>query len=141
MTTSSNKILAKIQKLEEYIRYLKDLQKVNKNSFVKDYHFFGLAEHYLHLSIEALLDTAKLIIINKKLERPEEPQDSFRILFEKKILNKKLFERLSGITGFRNILIHEYEKTDKQLLYMYLQKNIGQFVEFKKQIIRFIRKS
>ena len=46
---------------------------------------------------------------------------------------------LSGIANFRNVLVHEYEKIDKGLVYSYLQKNIDQFADFKKQILKFVR--
>lgn len=140
MSLAHNKIIAKLQALDEYLLYLKELQKVNKNAFLKDYHFFGLAEHYLHLSIEVLLDVAKLLIIAFQFPRPEERKDVFRILHEKKIINAKLFDKLTAIGGFRNILIHEYEKVDKNIIYSYLQNNIEQFREFKKAILIFLKK-
>lgn len=140
MSEAYNKIISKLQCLDEYIDYLKELQKVNKKSFLNDYHFFGLAEHYLHLSIEALLDVSKLIVIGFGLPRPEEQRDIMRVLHEKKVISEKLYSRLSGITGFRNILVHEYEKIDKEIIYVSLQKNIDQFVQFKKDIMRFLRR-
>lgn len=139
-TIAYNKIIAKLQALDEYIRYLRELQKVNRKSFLRDYHFFGLAEHYLHLSIEVLLDVAKLLIVIYKLPRPEEPRDVFRVLYEKKIINEKLFQKLHGIAGFRNILVHEYEKVDKEIIYQSLQKQMSQFQEFKKQVLKFLKK-
>lgn len=140
MTTAHNKIIEKLQALEEYIGYLKELQKVNKKSFLNDYHFYGLAEHYLHLSIEALLDIGKLVIISFNFPRPEEPKDALRILFEKKVLDEILYDKLGGITGFRNILVHEYEKIDREIIYNALQTKIEQFQEFKKQVSGFLRK-
>jgi len=140
MTVAHNKIIAKLQMLDEYLGYLKELQKVNKKDFLADYHFFGLSEHYLHLSIEVLLDVAKLIIIAHQFPRPEEQKDALRVLYEKKVLNKKLYDQLAGISGFRNVLIHEYEHINKAIVYDYLQNNIVQFVDYKRQILRFLSK-
>src|SRR3989339_674821 len=83
-----NKIISKLQKLDEYIKYLKEVQKINKNQFVEDYHFFGLAERYLQLSIEILLDVGKLLIVIKGLKRPEENQEIFSALCDEKIFPK-----------------------------------------------------
>ena len=135
-----NKIIAKLQALDEYLGYLKDLQKVNKKSFLQDYHQFGLAEHYLHLSIEVLLDVAKLVIIAYGFPRPEESREVFYVLHNKSVINDKLHNELIGASGFRNVLIHEYEKIDKERVYEYLQNDIDQFKEFKQQILRFLRK-
>lgn len=142
MTTgiAHNKIVGKLQALDEYLAYLNDLQKVNKKSFLADYHAFGLGEHYLHLSIEVLLDVAKLIIIAYDFPRPEENRDVFRVLHDKKVISEKLYNQLMGASGFRNVLIHEYEKINRERVYEYLQKNIDQFREFKRQALRFLNR-
>ncbi len=138
--TAYNKIVAKLQALDEYLDYLRDLQKVNRKSFLSDYHQFGLAEHYLHLSIEVVLDVAKLVIITYAFPRPEENRDVLRVLREKRAISQGLYDQMASISGFRNILIHEYEKVDKERVYEYLQQDIVQFIEFRKQILRFLRK-
>ena len=138
MSVAHNKIIAKLQALDEYLGYLTELQKIEQRAFLKDYRIYGLAEHYLHLSIEALLDVSKLIIIAYGFTRPEEPRDTLRVLGERKVISEKLFDKLVGIGGFRNVLIHEYEKVDKALVFSYLHKNLGQFKEFKRQILRFL---
>lgn len=141
MTVAHNKIIAKLNALDEYLGYLKELQTINKKSFLSDYHNFGLAEHYLHLSIEVLLDVAKLLIIAYEFPRPEEQRDVFRVLHNKKVISEKLYNQLIGVSGFRNVIIHEYEKIDKERIYEYLQNNIDQFKEFKRQTLRFLSKS
>ena len=97
-----------MEKLDEYLGYLSEIQKVNKKQFVGDYHYFGLAERYLQLSIEIILDIGKLIIISERLRKPEDNQDIFAILAGQKIISGKLFQELSGISRFLNILFHDY---------------------------------
>lgn len=138
---SENKIFEKLSLLDEYLSYLKDIQKVNKNSFLKDYHFYGLAERYLQLSIQTLIDVGQLIITEKQLSRPPEPQEIFSVLFNSKILSENLVNQLTGIVGFRNILVHEYGKIDREKVYEYLQNNIGIFEQYKKEVLKFIKNS
>lgn len=138
MSVAHNKIIAKMQALDEYLNYLTELKKIEKRTFLNDFHVFGLVEHYLHLSIEAVLDIAKLIIIAYRFPRPEEPQDALRILHDQKIISGKLYNELSGIAGFRNVLIHEYEKVNRQIVFVYLHHNLNQFKDFKRQILRFL---
>lgn len=134
-----NKIITKFQKLDEYLGYLKEIQKVNKNNFVRDYHFYGLAERYFQLSIEVLLDIGKLIIISKSLRRPEDNQDIFIVLYDGKIISEKLSEQLVGIANFRNILVHDYEKIDREIIFEKLQKNLDDFNDFKKEILFYFK--
>lgn len=135
-----NKIISKLERLDEYVEYLKDIQKVNKRSFLKDYHFYGLAERYLQLAIEIIVDIGKLIIVSENLKRPEDNGDIVSVLMDDKILSKKLGEKLVGIVNFRNILVHDYEKIDREIVYLKLQKNLGDFSLFKKDIIKYLKK-
>ena len=135
-----NKIISKLQKLDEYLKYLKEMQNVNKNKFTEDYHFFGLAERYLQLSIEILLDIGKLLVIIKELKKPEENQEIFSVLRDEKIVSEKLADNLMGIANFRNILVHDYEKIDREIVYEKLQNNLSDIEDFKKEIAGYINK-
>ena len=135
-----NKIISKLQKLDEYIKYLKEVQKINKDQFVEDYHFFGLAERYLQLSIEILLDVGKLLIVIKGLKRPEENQEIFSALRDEKIISEKLAGNLMGIANFRNILVHDYEKIDREIVYEKLRDNLEDFENFRKEIVGYVNK-
>ena len=135
-----NKIVFKLENLSEYYKILKDIQKVNKKSFVNDYHFYGLAERYLQLCIEIMLDISKMIVNDQNLKRPEDNQNVFGVLREEKVISKKLNNQLFGIANFRNILVHDYEKIDREIVYSNLQKNINQFVQFRKEIAKYLKK-
>lgn len=137
---SKHKMFEKLSLLDEYLKYLKEIQKVNKNSFLNDYHFHGLAERYLQLSIQVLIDLGQLIITEKQLSRPAEPQEIFSVLFNDKILSENLVNQLTGIVGFRNILVHEYGKIDREKVYEYLKDNLIIFEKYKKEILKFIKR-
>lgn len=134
----ANKIIAKLERLDEYLRYLRDLQKVNKKSFLQDYHAFGAAERYLQLSIEVLLDIGKLIIVERQFRKPETNQDIFIVLHEHGIIPLSLLKRLGGIAQFRNILVHDYEKIDREIVYKKIQTNFKDFKDFQKAITRYL---
>ncbi|MEA2064831.1 MAG: DUF86 domain-containing protein [Patescibacteria group bacterium] len=135
-----NKIVSKLENLSDYYKILKNIQEVNKKSFVNDYHFYSLAERYLQLCIEIMLDISKMIINDQNLKRPEDNQNVFCVLMEEKVISKKLHDQLVGIVNFRNILVHDYEKIDREIVYNNLQKNIDQFVRFKKETAKYLKK-
>ncbi len=135
-----NKIIAKLERLDEYLKYLQEIQKVNKKSFIEDFHFFGLAERYFQLIIEIMFDVSKLILIYEDMEKPDQNQEVLSALRAKKILPKTLIEKLSGIANFRNILVHDYEKINRAIVYQKLQKNLDDFVAFKKCVLKFLAK-
>ncbi len=141
--TTRNKIYDKIQQLDEYLKYLKKINKEvsSEKHFLSDFHYFGTAERYLQLSIQIIIDTTQLVIIDNKLERPEDNQDAISLLFKQKIISKKLVEQLDGIVGFHNILVHEYGKIDRKKVYAYLREKMDSLNLFKKEILQYLNRS
>lgn len=135
-----SKIVAKLGRLDEYLGYLGEIQKAKRSTFLGDHHFYGLAERYLQLSIEILLDIGKLVIISEGLRKPEDNRDIFVVLNENKVISTRLGNRLIGIANFRNILVHDYENIDREIVYRKLRKNTSDFTDFKKEILRFLRR-
>ncbi len=139
--TTRNKIYDKMQQLDEYLKYLKKINKEvgSEKQFLSDFHYFGTAERYLQLSIQVVIDTVQLIIVDNKLERPEDNQEAISLLFEQKIISKKLIEQLDGIVGFRNILVYEYGKIDRKKVYAYLREKINSLSLFKREVLRYLK--
>lgn len=135
-----NKIISKLSLLDQYLKYLTEIQKVNQKKFINDFIFLGAAERYLQLSIEIIIDVGKLIIIAENIKRPEANKEIFPILHDEKIISEKLAEKLVGITGFRNILVHLYAEVDKNKVYENLQEGLDDFRLFKKEILSYLKK-
>lgn len=141
--TIKKQFFDKIQNLDEYIGYLDKISKETKNKktlFLNDFYFFGTAERYLQLSIQTIMDLVQMIIIEEGIKRPEENQEAIALLYENKIISKNLAANLDGIVGFRNILVHEYGKIDKEKVYYYLQEKIIDIKNFRKEILKFLKK-
>lgn len=140
---TQNKIFGKIGNLDEYLGYLKKIARETKGKkklFVADFHYFGLAERYLQLAIQALIDIAQLVIIEEGFEKPAGNQEIVSMLYDKKIISEKLAGKLDGVVGFRNILVHEYGKIDREKVYAYVQKRTGDLADFKKSILRYLKR-
>ncbi|MEK7557933.1 MAG: DUF86 domain-containing protein [Patescibacteria group bacterium] len=135
------RIFEKIQLLDEYIFYLEKLKVEIKNEqqFLDDFHFFGLTERYLQLTCQSIIDILDLLIIEEKIEKPEERREIVSLLFNKKVLSENLASRLEGLVGFRNILVHEYGKIDRKRVYEFLVERTEDFQVFKKEILSWLK--
>jgi len=135
------KILEKIQRLDEYISNLTELRREirDEETFVDDFHLHGLAERYLQLSCQAVIDIMNLLIIEKALPKPESGQEIVSFLLKKNIISQELHSRLSGVVGFRNILVHEYGRIDHIRIYQYLMERLEDFEVFKREILLIIK--
>ena len=128
-------ILARLDKLDEYAKILRELQQAAKSEFIADYHLYGLAERYLQLAIECIIDIGSLCITGLGLRKPEDGQEVIDILYEHRIISDDLAARFEGIVGFRNVLVHEYTRIDRNIVYQSLHPHTNDMEQFAKQII------
>jgi uncharacterized protein YutE (UPF0331/DUF86 family) len=115
------------------------LQTTDREQFVSDYRLYGLAERYLHLSIECLLDVCNMLVSGLGLRKPERYQEAVDILAEAGVLSQGLVRRLAGVAGFLNILVHDYLDIDRRLVYQYLQDGLDDLEFFAQEVVRFLR--
>ena len=117
-------IAARLERLRQYIKILKSIQKQDIQIFKKDPFVHGAAERYLHLSIECLLDIGNHIISDRGYQKPETYADVFQILGEEKVITPQLLKELEGMAAFRNILVHDYLKLDLSQIYRIIQEKV-----------------
>jgi uncharacterized protein YutE (UPF0331/DUF86 family) len=128
----------KLETLREYIQKLEELKSVDKHAFLDDHHNFGLAEHYLQLSIEIILDVCRHLVVALNAKTPEDSRGLFKLLAEHKVLSGDFAEANKNMPGFRNRLVHEYSEVDHEKVYEYLQNYFGEFQKFIMEISRYL---
>lgn len=138
---SQRKIYEKLKSLNEYILYLNQLKKEIKNEkqFLKDFRYFTSAERCLQLCCQIIIDCLDLIIIEQGLEKPEDRREIVSIIYNAGIISENLASKLEDIAGFRNILVHEYGKIDREKVYKYLKERADDFQLFKKEILKWLK--
>jgi uncharacterized protein YutE (UPF0331/DUF86 family) len=97
-------IIARLERLREYIVTLKAILKYDVDKFKADVFVHVTAERYLQLSIECLLDIGNHIISDRGYRKPDTYAEIFEILAEEKIISKKLLRELEGMAAFAMFL-------------------------------------
>ncbi len=117
-------VAAKLEKLREYLKTLKAIQKYPLEQFKSQVFVHATAERYLQLAIECLLDVGNHVISDKGLRKPDTYAEVFDILCQNRIIPRKLYKEIEGMTAFRNILVHDYLKLDLDRVYEVLQQKL-----------------
>lgn len=131
-------ILTRISKLNEYINFLYKIKKYSKDEYISDPMIYGSAERFLHLAIECVIDIANHIIIDMKYRKPNSNREVFEILFENKIIDSDLEVNLCNMAGFRNILVHDYIKLDREIVYNIIKNNLKDIEKFRDIAVEYI---
>jgi len=90
--------------------------------------------------IETCLDIANHIVSDRGYRAPVSYADIFKVLGENNLLDKKIVDRMEKMAKFRNILVHQYEKIEAEIIVGILKKKFGDFDQFKKAVVGFIQK-
>ncbi|MBI1870251.1 MAG: DUF86 domain-containing protein [Chlamydiae bacterium] len=138
--TSLLTINSKIEKLKEYLSYLKSYQKSSLQELENDYTLQGAVLHYLQLTIECTIDIGELLISELKLRKPEGAREVFKILAENKILPENFAQNFSPVAGFRNIIVHEYAEVDMKKVHPFLENDLEDFEHFSQYIAEYLLK-
>jgi uncharacterized protein YutE (UPF0331/DUF86 family) len=134
----SEVIRKRINKLDEYLEVLKNLQRYSYDEFISDPERYGSAERFLHLAIEAITDMGNHIIADDALGIVNWYSDIPDIFAGKGYIDDDLKEKWIQMIGFRNVLVHEYIEIDRKLVYDVLKNKSADLKQLKEVFIRFL---
>lgn len=118
-------VLSRLNKLNEYIVFLNKVKSYSKKEYIEDPFIYGASERFLHLAIECVLDISNHVISDMRFRKPDSNKDIFQVLLENRIINEELKMNLSNMAGIRNILIHDYIRLDREVVYNIIINNFG----------------
>lgn len=132
-------ILRKLAELETYFDQMREYSYITVNEYSGDWKIQRIVERTLQMMIETCADIAGHIISDSGYRIPKNYTDTFRVLCENSILSKELFSTMEKMTKFRNIIVHDYDKVDAEIVVVILKKDVNDFLEYKNTIIEFLK--
>ncbi|OGL39911.1 MAG: hypothetical protein A3C43_01465 [Candidatus Schekmanbacteria bacterium RIFCSPHIGHO2_02_FULL_38_11] len=130
LTVIENKISA----IRKYLKILGRYKKYTQKEIENNLDLKGAVERYLYLAVQATIDLAEAVIAYKKLRKPSTLSESFYILKEENIISDKLSEKLVKMTGFRNVIAHDYDRLDYSIVFDVLKNKLKDVEDFLKKI-------
>ena len=123
-----------ISKIKKYLNILQDYHKYTYEQIINDLTLRGAIERYLYLLVQSALDLAEALISYKKLRRPATFTECFIILNEAKLIDKDLMQKMIKMAKFRNIITHDYEELDYEIVYDIFKNRIIDIEDFTNMI-------
>jgi uncharacterized protein YutE (UPF0331/DUF86 family) len=128
----------RLKKLNKVVSRLKQKQCINKDIFINNQDYQDITERNFQIAIQTCIDIANYIIAGANLTVPDDEGNIFLILSKNKIISKALGNKIKGMVGFRNILVHDYLTIEPQQVYEMLQNKLSDFDDFAKAIIYYL---
>lgn len=122
MTTEFRGIERRLDELSERLARLEPLSEKPRSAFDTDAYLRDIAERNLEIAAQCCIDICHRIISLEKTRKPSDYYEAIIIMGEIGILPPAFARQLAPITGFRNILVHEYLTVDWDHVYKHLQQ-------------------
>lgn len=132
-------ILRKLANLEEYLEQIKEFSTVSLEQYSTNWKTQRIVERTLQMMIELCIDIASHIISDQKLRVPVSYADTFKSLAEAGLITTDIQNIMEKMAKFRNIVVHQYESVDNEIVIMILRKHLDDFVVFKDSILKIIK--
>ena len=128
-------IINKLARIEEYLTKLRKITPNTFEEFKNDWRTQMIAERGLQILIEIIIDVANRLIAIKNWGPTTSSADSIRLLALKKVISSE--EPYLKMTRFRNFIIHDYDKIDREIVYSILTKNIDDIKRFRDEVLEY----
>ena len=132
-------LLRKAAELEEYFGQIGEYSDINADEYSKNWKTQRIVERTLQMMIEICVDIASHIVSDAGFRVPKSYADTFKVLYENKIVKKELFDRMERMAKFRNILVHQYDRIDEGIVVNILNTHLEDFLHYKDAIISFLK--
>jgi uncharacterized protein YutE (UPF0331/DUF86 family) len=119
------KKLALIETCVVELRSLVRLEAVQED--VRELRF---AAYTLHIAIQAALDVAAHIVADNRLGEPQNNRELFELLARYGWISRELMGSLREMVGFRNIVVHGYERLNAAIVEKILRNHLDDLLQF-----------
>lgn len=130
-------VLNKKESIERCVKQIRSYYRLPGNgAFEEDYLRQDAIALNLQRACEQCIDLANYTIRVRKLGLPKESRDSFRLLAANRIITAELSARLEGMVGFRDVLVHEYQRLDIGLMVDVVENRLDDLLLFADTIVK-----
>lgn len=133
-----DRLLAKLDELDGYLAELRSIVPDRLEDYLK-VEKKRACERLLQVSVEAVLDACALLVAGLRLGLPGEEDDLLAKLASRGVVSASTADMLRRMRGLRNMLVHEYGRTNDALVLEAVQRRLGDFDAFKREVLAFLR--
>jgi uncharacterized protein YutE (UPF0331/DUF86 family) len=131
---------ARLRRLDRCVQRLRRLAATPLDVYLADEDAQAITERHLQVAVQSLLDMANHIIAEQGLGSPEDAEELLTCLAAAGAVPADLYERVRGLAGFRNILVHDYLRVDHRIVHGLLQR-LDDLIELARTLDGYVRRA
>jgi len=132
-------VLRKISRIRNNLSRLREREKISSKALKENLDIQDIVLHNLQLAIQGCIDVGSHIISDESWGIAGSLGEIFYTLQVKGVINGELAGKMISMVGFRNILIHEYNEIDLDIVHEVLQGHLADIDEFLLSVVNYFR--
>ncbi len=132
-------VLRKISELEVYQKQMKEFSDIALEAYKANWKTQRIVERTLQMMIETCVDIANHIVSDIGMRSPTSYADTFKVLFENNVIDSGLLIIMEKMAKFRNVVVHQYEEVDSEIVIIILKKHLGDLDRFKDAVLTYLK--
>lgn len=129
------------RRLEELDVILEELAKhrgVDPREYARDLGLQWKVERGLLAAAGVVFDVADHVLAGHFGEQADTYEESLALLRDREVIEPSLYERMRGLGGFRNVLVHRYLEIDPDEVLSHLERAFDLFPAFARQVMEWL---
>jgi uncharacterized protein YutE (UPF0331/DUF86 family) len=128
----------KLAELAAYVSQVSEYRDLTVERYRADWKTQRIVERTLQMAVEACLDVASHVIADRGLRAPSTYAETFEVLVEAGLMSPELGHAMVEMTGFRNVVVHEYARIDADTVIRILREHLADFGRFETEALRWL---
>lgn len=133
-------ILTLLASLDEKLTILRSLQSSTLRELAADPIRWNATLHLLQLSIEHVTDICAHLLAGQGMAAVDDNRQLVLKAGRSQIMPYEFAQRIAPMTGFRNVVVHEYLTVDPAKVHDMLHNRLDDFEEFKLHVYDYLKR-
>ena len=125
----------KLAELSEYVTQASEYRDLTVERYRADWKTQRIVERTLQMPIEVCLDVASHVLTDRGLRAPSTYAETFEVLVQAGLMSSDLGRVMIEMTGFRNVIVHEYTRVDAEVVIRILRERLEDFSRFETEAL------
>ena len=132
-------VINKIQSIQLCVGRAREEYEKNPDGFETDYTRQDAAILNVIRACEQAIDLANHVIKKHKMGIPASSAESFELLQKKNVIDQRLTKKLKNMVHFRNTVIHDYQRTNLDIVKSVIDSELNDLVLFGDCVMMFLK--
>jgi uncharacterized protein YutE (UPF0331/DUF86 family) len=132
-------IYRKVSELELYLKQIQEFSELSADRYLNDWKIQRIVERTLQMMIETCVDVASHLVSDRGMRTPASYADTFKVLSENSIIAEELCVIMERMAKFRNVVVHQYEQVDADIVVLILKKHLQDFERYRDAVLEYLK--